>query len=191
MIKVIEKHKALILIFSILVLVFIVSKLTGLHDLFTIKQIQEYLNHHWFLSSGVFILIFTIGNIVQIPGWILLLTAILTYGEVYGGILTFISAVIACSIVFLGVNFIGKDSMKKINNKWASKLLSQLELNPVRSVILLRFVFQTAPPINYALGASNISFKNYFIGTILGLPIPISIYVLFFETLLLVKTSIN
>jgi uncharacterized membrane protein YdjX (TVP38/TMEM64 family) len=187
----IKKNKAILSITLLLLGLFTLAKVTGVYEMFNISQLQDLLRYHWILSLLIFIFIFIVSSFIQIPGWILLLTAVLTYGKIYGGILTYISAIIACSVVFLSVNFIGKGSIKKINNKWANKILQKIDSHPVRSVILLRLVFQTAPPLNYSLALSNIKFKDYLIGTVIGLPLPISIYALFFENLLLAKTVIN
>ena len=44
-------------------------------------------------------------------------------------------------------------------------------------------LFQTAPALNYALAMSGVKFRNYLIGTLLGLPLPILVYCLFFDLL--------
>lgn len=49
---------------------------------------------------------------------------------------------------------------------------------------VLRLVFQTAPALNYTLALSGISFREYMIGSLIGLPLPIFIYILFFDQLL-------
>ena len=54
---------------------------------------------------------------------------------------------------------------------------------PSRSVVLLRMLFQTMPALNYALAMSGIRFRTYLIGTLAGLPLPIALYCVFFDTL--------
>jgi len=44
-------------------------------------------------------------------------------------------------------------------------------------------LFQTVPPLNYALAMSGIRFRDYLVGTLLGLPLPIMAYCLFFDYL--------
>jgi uncharacterized membrane protein YdjX (TVP38/TMEM64 family) len=48
---------------------------------------------------------------------------------------------------------------------------------------LLRVLFQTVPPLNYALALSGVKFHHYLIGSLLGLPLPIFLYCLFFDQL--------
>jgi uncharacterized membrane protein YdjX (TVP38/TMEM64 family) len=53
----------------------------------------------------------------------------------------------------------------------------------VSSVALLRTLFQTAPALNYALAMSGIEFRRYLAGTLIGLPLPIALYCIFFDVL--------
>ena len=44
-------------------------------------------------------------------------------------------------------------------------------------------MFQTVPALNYTLALSGVPFRAYLIGTLLGLPLPIALYCLFFDYL--------
>lgn len=44
-------------------------------------------------------------------------------------------------------------------------------------------MFQTLPALNYAPAMSGVRFRTYLLGTLLGLPLPIVLYYLFFDTL--------
>jgi uncharacterized membrane protein YdjX (TVP38/TMEM64 family) len=46
-------------------------------------------------------------------------------------------------------------------------------------------LFQTLPALNYALALSGVRFRTYAAGTLLGLPLPIMAYCLFFDYLAL------
>lgn len=49
--------------------------------------------------------------------------------------------------------------------------------------MILRIFLQTVPALNYALAMSGVKFRDYLIATLLGLPLPIALYCLFFEYL--------
>ncbi len=70
-----------------------------------------------------------------------------------------------------------------MKNKTAMRIFRQLDARPVASVALLRVFFQTVPALNYTLALSGIRFRHYMIGTLLGLPLPITLYCVFFDTL--------
>jgi uncharacterized membrane protein YdjX (TVP38/TMEM64 family) len=44
-------------------------------------------------------------------------------------------------------------------------------------------LFQTVPALNYTLAVSGVRFRAYLAGTLLGLPLPILLYCLFFDYL--------
>ena len=43
---------------------------------------------------------------------------------------------------------------------------------------------QTLPALNYALALSGLRLRHYVLGTLLGLPLPIAVYCVFFDYLI-------
>jgi uncharacterized membrane protein YdjX (TVP38/TMEM64 family) len=72
---------------------------------------------------------------------------------------------------------------ENLKNKLAIRLLAKLDARPIASIVLLRVLFQTFPALNYALAMSGVKFRNYLIGTLLGLPLPIIFYCWIFDYL--------
>ncbi|MBP6109060.1 MAG: DedA family protein, partial [Rhodocyclaceae bacterium] len=89
------------------------------------------------------------------------------------------------------IKAIGGDALRQLDNKIALRIFRRLDTHPIRSIALLRMLFQTVPALNYALALSGIKFRHYLVGTLVGLPIPISLYCLFFDYLakLLIPTT--
>ena len=94
-------------------------------------------------------------------------------------------------MTFLVIKAIGGDALRQLDNKIALRIFRRLDTHPIRSIALLRMLFQTVPALNYALALSGIKFRHYLVGTLVGLPIPISLYCLFFDYLakLLIPTT--
>jgi uncharacterized membrane protein YdjX (TVP38/TMEM64 family) len=164
-------------------LLFAVFELSGLRANFNLAFLQQQLDHHLLGGMMIFIVLFALGNLIQIPGWIFLAAAVLTLGRGYGGLLTYVAAILSCMLTFLMIRFIGGEVLRNVDNQWVARILSHLDEHPIRSVVLSRTLFQTAPPLNYALAISGIKFREYLLGTMLGLPLPIFIYCLFFDYL--------
>ena len=55
---------------------------------------------------------------------------------------------------------------------------------PVLTVALLRLIFQTAPPLNYALPMTAVRWRDHLVGSVLGLPVPVVVMAFFFDRLL-------
>lgn len=158
-----------------------IGKLTGITDDFTVEAISNIFNNNIIVSSTIFIILFCIANILNIPGWIFLVSSVLTIGEVAGGTLTFIAALTSSILSFLLIDYIGGDALLEIRNKYLKKTLARINHSPIKSVIILRLIFQTFPPVNYGLALSGVKFREYFIGTLIGLPLPIFTLVYFFD----------
>ncbi|MEQ1663667.1 MAG: VTT domain-containing protein [Thiobacillus sp.] len=158
-------------------------ELSGLRAHFSLDYLRQTLAVHPVGGLLTFMAIFTLGNLVQIPGWIFLAAAVLTLGKTGGGLATYLAALLACSVTFFAIRLLGGDALRKIDTPLAKRLLSQLDAHPIRNIAALRVVFQTLPPLNYALALSGVRFRDYFMGTLLGLPLPITVYCLLFDYL--------
>ncbi len=63
--------------------------------------------------------------------------------------------------------------MVEIKQRHAKILLSKLDERPILVVFLIRLVFWIAPPLNYALALTKIRFRDYMIGSVAGLILPV------------------
>ncbi len=176
-----NKYKRLILVLAFLLILFLVAEFTGLRDHFTLQLLRDKLSDNLFTGLIIFMVLFALGNLLHIPGIIFLAAAVFALGRISGGLATYIAASASCALTFLIIQYLGGDVLRQINNKTASKLLDHLDAHPVRNIVLLRTIFQTLPAVNYALALSGISFRNYMLGTLLGLPLPIALYCIFFS----------
>jgi uncharacterized membrane protein YdjX (TVP38/TMEM64 family) len=166
-----------------LVLLLAIFELSGLRSHFSLSFLRQTLAANPLSGLIVFILVFALGNLVQIPGWIFLAAAVLALGRTWGGLATYIAALLSCSATFFAIRLVGGDALRNLNGKLATRLLSQLDAHPVRNIVLLRMLFQTVPVLNYTLAMSGVRFRDYLVGTLLGLPLPIMAYCVFFDYL--------
>lgn len=183
-----KKHARLLLTAAFLVLLFGVFEFSGLREKISLQFIQSSFNNHLLVGTLIFVALFSLGNLIQIPGLIFLAAAVITLGQVVGGVVTYIAAVFSCSTTFLLIRLIGGNALSKLDSPLAKRLLTRLDAHPLQTIILLRTIFQTAPPLNYTLALTSISFPQYLMGTLLGLPLPIALYCLFFN---FVKVSLG
>jgi len=175
------KRLATVLLFlGVLLAIFEIS---GLRDQFSLEFLRQTILDNRISGLLIFILVFALGNLIQIPGWVFLAAAVLALGRTWGGIATYIAASISCVISFLIIRFVGGDALRLLNNRIATRILRQLDAHPIKSILLSRVFFQTLPALNYALAMSGVRFRNYLLGTLLGLPLPIALYCLFFDFL--------
>jgi uncharacterized membrane protein YdjX (TVP38/TMEM64 family) len=176
-----RRYKRLLAVGLFLGVLLTIFEVSGLRDHFNLAFIRQLILQHQIGGLILFVLLFSLGNLIQIPGWIFLASAVLTLGRVWGGVVTYVAAVTSCAITFVTIRALGGDALRLLKNRIAVRLLRQLDAQPIASVALLRVLFQTVPALNYALAMSGIKFRTYLIGTLMGLPVPIALYCIFFN----------
>ena len=160
-----------------------VLEVSGLRDHFSLSFLRQLILQHRIGGVLLFVLLFSLGNLIQVPGWVFLAAAVLTLGRVSGGAVTYIAAVTSCAFTFVMIRALGGDALRLIKSRVAVRILRELDAHPIGSVVLLRILFQTMPALNYALAMSGTKFRSYLIGTLVGLPLPIALYCIFFDVL--------
>lgn len=177
------RYRRLLAVILFLAVLLAVFQLSGLRGHFNLAFLQQQILSQQGVGLLIFIVLFALGNLIQIPGWIFLAAAVLTMGQVWGGMATYLAATLSCLFTFVVIRAIGGDALRTLQSPLAVRILRQLDTQPIRSVVLLRMLFQTVPALNYALALSGIPFWKYLLGTLLGLPLPIAVYCVFFDYL--------
>ncbi len=177
------QYKRLIAVILFLALLWAVFEFSGLRGHFNLAFLQQQIEQNRITGLLIFVALFCLANLIQIPGWIFLIAAVLTMGNLWGGLATYVAASMSCVVTFLLIRLAGGDALRQLKSKIAIRLFDQLDAHPVKSVFLLRVLFQTMPALNYALAMSGIQFRKYLTGTLLGLPLPIAVYCVFFDYL--------
>ena len=182
-VKALRRYQRLFAVLLFLTVLFAAFEISGLREHFSLEFLRERINEHMLSGLLIFVLLFCLGNLIQMPGWIFLAAAVLALGEMWGGIATYIAACISCVFTFLSIRWVGGAALRKLDNRLVTRLLARLDAQPVRSIFVLRILFQTVPALNYTLAISGVGFREYLLGTLLGLPLPIFFYCLFFDYL--------
>lgn len=166
-----------------LALLWAVFQFSGLRARINPQLLREAIAAHRVWGLLLFMALFALGNLIQVPGWLFLASAVLALGAWWGGLATLAAALNSCAVTFLVVRALGADALREMPGRLARRLFGQLDAHPVRSVALLRLLFQTVPAMNYALALSGLRFRDYMLGTLIGLPLPVLLHAAFFDTL--------
>ncbi len=167
------------ILFAVVIALVILLAATGMRDKFTVANVraQAIAAGPWgVLGFGV---AFCVGSLLYIPGTVFFVAAILVWGRVAGGGVAFVSAVLAVLFTFVLVRGAGGQVLGESRRPLIQKILSRVDKYPIRTVALLRLIFWTSPPVNYALALTSISFKDHLIGSALGLVLPVVAMALF------------
>jgi uncharacterized membrane protein YdjX (TVP38/TMEM64 family) len=178
-----HRHRRLLGVLAFLLILWGIFEITGVRQNFNLAYVQLQLQSHPVVGLLAFVLLFVLGNLVQIPGGIFLAAAVLALGQWMGGIVTYVAASTSCLVTFVLIRWVGGNVLRTLDNKLLIAILSRLDAHPVQSIALSRIVFQTLPALNYGLAMSGVKLRDYMQGTLLGLPLPIALYCIFFDFL--------
>ena len=176
-----DPKKKLLLIGAFFVVLFLLVEFTGLRTQLSSDAIRTLIEKHTLVGLVLFCVAFSVGNLLYVPGWVFLVGAVFALGKEWGGIATFIAGLCSSTLSFYVIRRLGGTALRSLNHRWADKIFAHLDERPVISVTLLRLLFQTLPALTYALALADIRFRHYFVGTFLGLPVPIFLYCYFFD----------
>lgn len=178
-----KRYSRLLAVGLLLALIWAAAEFSGLKEHLNAQVLRDAFNHNRLTGVLIFTVMFAVGNLAHIPGTIFLVAAVVALGPVWGGMATYAGACTSCVVTFLVIRPVGANAIRQFRNQIFTRVLARMDAHPMRSVLLLRLLFQTLPTLSYALALSGVHFRDYLLGTLLGLPLPILIYSVFFETL--------
>ena len=83
-----RRYARLLGVVAFLGILLIIFEVSGLRDRFDLAFIQELILRHRVGGLLLFVLLFSLGNLIQIPGWLFLAAAVLALGRKWGGVVT-------------------------------------------------------------------------------------------------------
>jgi uncharacterized membrane protein YdjX (TVP38/TMEM64 family) len=154
---------------------------TGLTGRFTAATIHEVLGDRSVWSIAAFIAVFSAGQLLRVPGMVFVAAAAAAYGGPVGSLVALLGALSSATVTFAVVRAFAGQALAEVQRPLVRHLLARIEGRPVMTVALLRLLFQTAPPLNYALPMTPVGWRDHLIGCLLGLPVPVSAMAFFFD----------
>lgn len=128
---------------------------------------------------GVVILVaaFVLGSIANVPGLVFVAAAVTLYGGHRGYLVALLGAILSVNITFALGRATGLGNSKLLERPMIAKVVAWLHRRPVLSVGVLRLLVVVSPPVNYALSLTKLRFRDFAIGSAVGLVIPVGVQV--------------
>ncbi len=174
----------ILLIVSILVGLYFLGKQTGWVDQFNPESIRESVQGAGVWGFAIYLAVFSLGEFIHVPGIVFVGGGILAYGKLLGFFAAFLGANVSVCFSFLVVRKIGGQVARDSRFGFVRRAMKQLDTRPIATVAVLRMVLFISPAINYALALSGVRFRDYLIGSALGLSGPLLAITLFFDKLI-------
>ena len=154
----------------------------GLTEMVSIESLQVWMQAAGPLGVLGFVVAFAVGNLLSLPGLVFIIASLLAYGKVSGALVAMRGSLAALTLNFWMVRLVG-GTPKSAPKGRAARILGRLKDRPVGTVFLLRNFMLLSPPLNYALALSSIRYRDYMVGSTLGLLAPIGLYAVFLDRL--------
>jgi len=121
---------------------------------------------------------FCLAELCHLPATVFIITGVLRWGHFIGFALALVIAPLSCALSFIVVRRIGGQALANVQWRFVQRMMTRLERKPVVTVVILRTFLFLSPSLNYALALSNLSFRNFIVGSTIGLVFPMSVVVL-------------
>jgi len=163
-----EKKKEIVLISIVLVSMFILYKL-NIFKFSNPEEFKDYIQSFGIWAPIVYIVLFTVVPLTLFPDSILAISGGLAFGIVRGSIYTMIGAIMGATLAFFITRTIGNSAINNFMDKNFKGAKNYTDKMGIEVILLLRLIpLFPFDIVSYLAGLSNIKFKKYIIGTIIG-----------------------
>ena len=181
-----NRNKAIIKvsIFAVFVLgaIFMV-RFTPVKSYLTVESLGKFLDAAGFWAPMVFMLVYAVGVCLFIPGTLLTGLGAAIFGAYWGFLYVWTGAMLGSSAAFFIGRTLGRDFAASLIGSRLKKYDDGIERNGFATVLYLRLVYFPFTPMNFGMGLTKVSFRDYFFGTGLGIIVGTFIFTFFIGTL--------
>jgi uncharacterized membrane protein YdjX (TVP38/TMEM64 family) len=174
--------KASILVVFVLVAIYIV-KFTPIKDYLTAEAFGRFLDAAGFWAPLVFILVYTAGICLFLPGTLLTGLGAAIFGAYWGFLYVWVGAMAGATAAFWIGRTLGREFAASLIGDKLQKYDDAIERNGFATVLYLRLVYFPFTAMNFGMGLTKVRFWDYFFGTGLGIIVGTFIFTFFIGTL--------
>lgn len=121
-------------------------------------------------GGALAIVSFVVGSMLAVPVTLLIATSAMIFGPGYGFLYSLLGGILSAAVNFGIGQFLGRDAIRRLAGKRINRLSARISRRGLLTVIALRVV-PAAPfvVVNLVAGASRIRFRDFILGTLLGM----------------------
>jgi uncharacterized membrane protein YdjX (TVP38/TMEM64 family) len=160
--------KVLILLAFIAAAIYIV-RFTPVKEFLTVEAMKRFLDTSGYWAPVLFILIYTAGICLFVPGTLLTTLGAAIFGAYWGFLYVLTGAVLGATAAFFIGRYLGRDFAATIIGDRLRRYDEAIERNGFATVLYLRLVYFPFTPMNFGMGLTRVRFWDYCWGTVLGI----------------------
>ncbi len=176
------KIKVLVLVAFVLVAIFVLRFTPAKHYL-SREALGTFLDSSGGWAPLVFILVYTAGVCLFVPGSILTALGAALFGPYRGFLYVWIGAMVGATVSFWIGRSLGREFAASAIGTRLRKYDDAIERNGFATVLYLRLIYFPFTPMNFGMGLTKVRFRDYCLGTGLGILVGTFIFTFFIGTL--------
>lgn len=166
-------------------------RFTPIRSYLTPEALGNFLKIAGIWAPVVYILIYTVGVCLFLPGTLLTGLGAAIFGAYWGFLYVWFGAMFGASIAFFIGRTLGREFAASLIGDRLRKYDDAVGRNGFATVLYLRLVYFPFTPMNFGMGLTKVHFRDYVFGTGLGIIVGTFIFTFFVGTLKDVWTSGN
>ena len=153
-------------------------RFTTLKDLITPQILESILNQSGFWAPAVFIVLEALAIAFFVPASILIIMGAGLFGAYWGFLYGWLGAWAGAGCAFCLGRTLGRDFVASIMGDRLKKYDDAIEKNGFTAVLYIRLLNAPFTPMNYGLSLTKVHFRDFFLGT--GLGVMVSVFAITF-----------
>ena len=181
-----KRSKAIVkaaIFLAFIITAIVVVRFTPVKDYLTAEALRAFLASAGIWAPLVFIIVYTVGVCVFIPGTLLTGLGAAIFGPYWGFVYVWFGAMLGSSAAFIIGRTLGREFAASLIGDRLKKYDEAIERNGFATVLYLRLVYFPFTPMNFGMGLTRVRFWDYVFGTGLGIIVGTFMFTFFFGTL--------
>jgi uncharacterized membrane protein YdjX (TVP38/TMEM64 family) len=171
-----------------ILIAFVVCAVYGVHftparDLLTAEALGNLLNGAGLWAPVVFVFVFALGVCLFVPGTLLAGLGAIIFGAYWGFLFIWVGAMVGSSAAFFIGRTLGRDFAAFLIGDRLKKYDKAIETNGFTTVLYLRLIYFPFTPLSMGMGLTSVRFRDYLLGTGLGIIVGLLIFTFFIGTI--------
>jgi uncharacterized membrane protein YdjX (TVP38/TMEM64 family) len=161
----------------------LLTRFTPLKDYLTTEALGSFLNASGFMAPLLFIIIYTVSICLFVPAILLTVTGAAIFGPYLGFIYVWVGAMAGGGAAFLIGRNLGRDFAASVIGNRLEKYDAAIERNGFATVLYLRLIYFPFTALSFGMGLTRVRFRDYLLGTGLGIIVGTFLFTFFIGTL--------
>lgn len=174
--------KAMVLALFLAAMV-ILFRFTPVREYISPGYLQDLVNSFGSWGPLIFVLLYAGGICLFLPATLFTGLGALLFGTLYGFLYNELGAMLGASLAFFIGRYLGRDFAAGLIGDRLQKYDDRIAANGFATVLYLRLIFFPFTPLNFGMGLTRVTFREYFFGTLFGILAGGFVLTFFFATL--------